>query len=62
MLTLDELCGWLNITERHARKLHTRERPVGHASRRGAAFFQLIPVAASMNTTHPKTVIYLPMK
>lgn len=25
MLTLDELCQWLNITERHARKLVERD-------------------------------------
>jgi excisionase family DNA binding protein len=25
MLTLDELCEWLNITERHARKLVERD-------------------------------------
>lgn len=37
MLTLDELCGWLNITERHARKLVERDaipyRKVGHLLR-----------------------------
>jgi excisionase family DNA binding protein len=37
MLTLDELCEWLNITERHARKLVEREaipyRKIGHLLR-----------------------------
>ena len=37
MLTLDELCEWLNITERHARKLVERDaipyRKVGHLLR-----------------------------
>ncbi len=37
MLTLDELCAWLNITERHARKLVERDaipyRKVGHLLR-----------------------------
>jgi excisionase family DNA binding protein len=37
MLTLDELCSWLNITERHARKLVERDaipyRKVGHLLR-----------------------------
>ncbi|MGH3201781.1 MAG: helix-turn-helix domain-containing protein [Streptosporangiaceae bacterium] len=37
MLTLDELCEWLNITERHARKLVERGaipyRKVGHLLR-----------------------------
>ena len=37
MLTLDELCEWLNITERHARKLVERNaipyRKVGHLLR-----------------------------
>jgi excisionase family DNA binding protein len=37
MLTLGELCEWLNITERHARKLVEREaipyRKVGHLLR-----------------------------
>jgi excisionase family DNA binding protein len=37
MLTLSELCGWLNITERHARKLVERDaipyRKVGHLLR-----------------------------
>jgi excisionase family DNA binding protein len=37
MLTLSELCAWLNITERHARKLVEREaipyRKVGHLLR-----------------------------
>jgi excisionase family DNA binding protein len=37
MLTLDELCEWLNITQRHARKLVERDaipyRKVGHLLR-----------------------------
>jgi excisionase family DNA binding protein len=37
MLTLGELCEWLNITERHARKLVERDaipyRKVGHLLR-----------------------------
>jgi excisionase family DNA binding protein len=37
MLTLGELCAWLNITERHARKLVERDaipyRKVGHLLR-----------------------------
>jgi excisionase family DNA binding protein len=37
MLTLDELCDWLNITQRHARKLVERDaipyRKVGHLLR-----------------------------
>jgi excisionase family DNA binding protein len=37
MLTLGELCSWLNITERHARKLVERDaipyRKVGHLLR-----------------------------
>ncbi len=37
MLTLDQLCQWLNITERHARKLVARGaipyRKVGHLLR-----------------------------
>jgi excisionase family DNA binding protein len=37
MLCLDELCDWLNITERHARKLVERDaipyRKVGHLLR-----------------------------
>jgi excisionase family DNA binding protein len=37
MLTLDELCEWLNITKRHARKLVERDaipyRKVGHLLR-----------------------------
>ena len=37
MLTLAELCEWLNITERHARKLVERDaipyRKVGHLLR-----------------------------
>ena len=37
MLTLAELCDWLNITERHARKLVERDaipyRKVGHLLR-----------------------------
>jgi excisionase family DNA binding protein len=37
MLTLNELCEWLNITERHARKLVERDaipyRKVGHLLR-----------------------------
>lgn len=37
MLTLPELCDWLNITERHARKLVERDaipyRKVGHLLR-----------------------------
>jgi excisionase family DNA binding protein len=37
MLTLNELCDWLNITERHARKLVERKaipyRKVGHLLR-----------------------------
>lgn len=37
MLTLDELCEWFNITERHARKLVERDaipyRKVGHLLR-----------------------------
>jgi excisionase family DNA binding protein len=37
MLTLSELCAWLNITERHARKLVERDaipyRKVGHLLR-----------------------------
>ena len=37
MLTLDQLCAWLNITERHARKLVERDaipyRKVGHLLR-----------------------------
>jgi excisionase family DNA binding protein len=37
MLTLSELCDWLNITERHARKLVERDaipyRKVGHLLR-----------------------------
>jgi excisionase family DNA binding protein len=37
MLTLDDLCEWLNITERHARKLVERDaipyRKVGHLLR-----------------------------
>lgn len=37
MLTLGELCDWLNITERHARKLVERDaipyRKVGHLLR-----------------------------
>lgn len=37
MLTLDELCEWLNITERHVRKLVERDaipyRKVGHLLR-----------------------------
>jgi excisionase family DNA binding protein len=37
MLTLDQLCEWLNITERHARKLVERGaipyRKVGHLLR-----------------------------
>ncbi len=37
MLTLSELCGWLNITERHVRKLVERGaipyRKVGHLLR-----------------------------
>ena len=37
MLTLEELCQWLNITERHARKLVERDaipyRKVGHLLR-----------------------------
>jgi excisionase family DNA binding protein len=37
MLTLPELCAWLNITERHARKLVERRaipfRKVGHLLR-----------------------------
>ena len=37
MLTLNELCEWLNITERHARKLVERNaipyRKVGHLLR-----------------------------
>jgi excisionase family DNA binding protein len=37
MLTLDQLCEWLNITERHARKLVERNaipyRKVGHLLR-----------------------------
>jgi excisionase family DNA binding protein len=37
MLTLTELCEWLNITERHARKLVERDaipyRKVGHLLR-----------------------------
>ena len=37
MLALDELCEWLNITERHARKLVERDaipyRKVGHLLR-----------------------------
>lgn len=37
MLTLAELCAWLNITERHARKLVERDaipyRKVGHLLR-----------------------------
>lgn len=37
MLTLDELCEWLNITERHARKMVERDaipyRKIGHLLR-----------------------------
>jgi excisionase family DNA binding protein len=37
MLTLDELCKWLNITERHVRKMIERDaipyRKVGHLLR-----------------------------
>jgi excisionase family DNA binding protein len=37
MLTLSELCAWLNITERHARKLVERDaipyRKIGHLLR-----------------------------
>jgi excisionase family DNA binding protein len=37
MLTLDELCEWLNITERHVRKMIERDaipyRKVGHLLR-----------------------------
>jgi excisionase family DNA binding protein len=37
MLTLDQLCDWLNITQRHARKLVERDaipyRKVGHLLR-----------------------------
>lgn len=37
MLTLDELCEWLNITQRHARKLVERDaipyRKIGHLLR-----------------------------
>ncbi len=37
MLTLGELCEWLNITERHARKLVERDaipyRKIGHLLR-----------------------------
>jgi excisionase family DNA binding protein len=37
MLTLNDLCEWLNITERHARKLVERDaipyRKVGHLLR-----------------------------
>jgi excisionase family DNA binding protein len=37
MLTLDELCEWLNITERHVRKMIERNaipyRKVGHLLR-----------------------------
>ena len=37
MLTLSELCAWLNITERHARRLVERDaipyRKVGHLLR-----------------------------
>ena len=37
MLTLDQLCEWLNITDRHARKLVERDaipyRKVGHLLR-----------------------------
>ena len=30
----------------------TRERPAGYADRRGAVFFQITLIAASMNSAH----------
>ena len=50
MLSLDELCDWLNITERHARKLVERGvipyRKVGHLLR--------FPEAEIEEWSHPK--------
>jgi len=50
MLSLDELCDWLNITERHARKLVERGvipyRKVGHLLR--------FPEAEVEEWSHPK--------
>jgi excisionase family DNA binding protein len=54
MLTLDQLCEWLNITERHARKLVERGaipyRKVGHLLRFAEAEIE----AWSQPSEHPE--------
>jgi excisionase family DNA binding protein len=51
MLMISELCAWLNITERHARKLVERDaipyRKIGHLLR--------FPEAEIEEWSHPKT-------
>lgn len=57
MLTLGELCEWLNITERHARKLVERDaipyRKVGHLLR----FPEAEVEAWSHPSRHPQAAI-----
>jgi excisionase family DNA binding protein len=62
MLTLAELCEWLNITERHARKLVERGaipyRKVGHLLRFPEAevdeWCRPAPRSSQVNVPHPR--------
>jgi hypothetical protein len=42
-LWVHQICLWAH---------QTRERPAGYANRRGAAFFQVILIATSVNIGH----------
>ncbi|MBT0771256.1 helix-turn-helix domain-containing protein [Kineosporia sp. J2-2] len=66
LLTLTELCAWLNITERHARKLVERDaipyRKIGHLLRFSAREVDAWSRPDRRPATEPQIVIETPVK